>query len=223
MTHEELREWYPLYGLGAASAGARQEIESHLARRCEICTEEAERAQQTAEALRRIAQLRPHARKRVLEAAGLAERRFGSAPFLAAFCLLALFGAFYFSGRERDYATLAERLDGQLRSRTIEATRLQDIVAIVADPDAKSVPFGGTNGIRGRLSVSPAHGAFLTATHLTPGAQYEMSVGATPAGTFQADGSGNATYAWRGTFDPGLAEVRVKAGGAPVITIPPAR
>ena len=40
MTHEELRDLYELYALGALDPGEKAEIEEHLARGCVECKRE---------------------------------------------------------------------------------------------------------------------------------------------------------------------------------------
>lgn len=211
MTHEELRDSYELYILGAADPAERDEIREHLQRGCEVCMAELKRARRMTALLGHAAgeaAPSPKLRKRILASVGVEERHFGWSPFLAAATVLALFAAFYFSGRERDYATLAARLDTQLRTQTIELTRLNEAFAILNGPDTRVTSFG--QGSKGKVFVNPAVGVLLIASNLPKapaGKTYEMWVvpkggkAPVPAGTFQSDASGNAMHIQRGAVD----------------------
>src|SRR5690242_16804190 len=105
MTHEELRDCYELYVLGAAEPAEREEIREHLSRGCEVCMTELKRARRMTAMLSQAAAPAapsPRLRRRILASVGAEQRRFGWTPLLAAAAALALFAAFYFSGRERD-------------------------------------------------------------------------------------------------------------------------
>src|SRR5450759_3465033 len=86
MNCNELREHYELYVIGVAEEPARSEIRAHLNRECEVCTPGIQRAREL------IALLGGTAAR-----AGVEQRRFGWAPFLAAALAMALFAAVYFS------------------------------------------------------------------------------------------------------------------------------
>ena len=211
MTHEELRDSYELYALGVADAAERDEIRAHLARGCEVCMAEVKRARRMSAVLAQAAEpAAPPARlrRRILASAGYEQRRFGWSPFLAAALLMAIFGVFYFSGRERDYVMQSARLDGELRTATIELTRLREAFAIVNGAETKVTTFG--QGPKGRVFVSPAQGVLLIASNLPQapaGKAYEMWVvpkgnkAPLPAGTFRPDGTGSAMHIQRGTVD----------------------
>src|SRR6266536_2808655 len=133
MTHEELRDQYELYALGVADEAERAEIREHLARGCEVCMSEIKRARELATLLGGAsapAAPSPQLRRRILAAAGAEPRRFGWAPFLGLATALSLFGAFYFSSRERQFAEQSAALRAQLGRQTIELTRLNEAFAI---------------------------------------------------------------------------------------------
>ena len=107
MTREELQDSYELYVWAWPATEERDEIRDHLNRGCEVCMAEVKRARHVAALMGQtpaLATPSPKLRKRILASVGFEQRRFGWAPFLAAALLLSLFAAFYFSGRERDFA-----------------------------------------------------------------------------------------------------------------------
>ena len=238
MTHEELRDFYELYAWGVADAAERDEIREHLSRGCEVCMAEVKRARRTAALLGQSADLAtpsPKLRKRILASVGFEQRRFGWSPFLAAATALALFGAFYFSGRERDFATLATRLDNQLRTQTIELTRMNEAFSILNGVDTTVTSFGKgqTQPPKGKVFVNPSQGVLLIASNLpqTPaGKTYEMWVvpkggkAPLPAGTFQSDSNGNAMHIQLGAVDidnaAAVAVTMENEGGAAQPTMP---
>src|SRR5208283_4027196 len=97
MNCEELRDYYGKYACGAAGEPERGEIRAHLDRGCEVCIAGVKRAVEMAAAPPK------------------APRRFGWAPFWAAAAVLSLAAAVYFSGRERQFAEDAQRLQRRLR------------------------------------------------------------------------------------------------------------
>jgi anti-sigma-K factor RskA len=238
VTHEELKDCYELYVWSVAGAEERDEIRDHLNRGCEVCMAEVKRARQMAALMGHTADLAtpsPKLRKRILASVGFEQRRFGWAPFLAAATVLSLFAAFYFSGRERDFATLATRLDGQLRTQTIELTRLNEAFAILngADTTVTSFGKGQAQPPKGKVFVNPSRGVLLIASNLpqTPsGKTYEMWVvpkggkSPLPAGTFQSDAAGNAMHIQRGAVDindaAAVAVTVENEGGAATPTMP---
>ncbi len=238
MTHEELKDSYDLYVWSVAGAEERDEIRDHLNRGCEVCMAEVKRARHVAALVGQtpaLATPSPKLRKRILASVGFEQRRFGWAPFLAAALLLSLFAAFYFSGRERDFATLATRLDGQLRAQTIELTRLNEAMAILNGVDTTVTSFGKgqTQPPKGKVFVDPSRGVLLIASNMpqTPaGKTYEMWVvpkggkAPVPAGTFHSDAAGNAMHIQRGPVDIGAAAAVAvtleNEGGAASPTLP---
>ena len=238
MTHEELKDSYELYAWGVAGSEERDEIREHLNRGCEVCMSEVKRARHMAALMGQTAAAAapsPKLRRRILASVGFEQRRFGWSPFLAAALLLSLFAAFYFSGRERDFATLATRLDGQLRTQTIQLTRMNEAFAILNGVDTTVTSFGKgqTQPPKGKIFVNPSQGVLLIASNLpqTPaGKTYEMWVvpkggkAPLPAGTFQSDASGNAMHIQRGTVDvndaAAVAVTIENEGGSSVPTMP---
>lgn len=234
MTHEELRDSYELYVLGAADAAEDNEIRGHLARGCEICTAQVKRARWMAAALGQLAEpAAPPARlrRRILASTGYEQRRFGLAPFLGAALLMALFGTFYFSGRVRDYATLATRLDGELRGATIELTRLREALAIINGAETKVLTIGPEPQCK--VFVNPEQGVLLLAANLAQppaGKAYEMWVlrrnkkAPLRAGTFRPDSNGSAMHIQRGAVngnDVAAVAVTLESEGGSATPTPP--
>ncbi len=216
MNHEELRDHYELYAMGIADEPERGEIREHLSRGCEVCMAEVKRARRLAALMGGSAPAAapsPKLRRRILASVGYEQNKFGLSPFLAAALLLSLFAVFYFSGRERDFAQLATRLDGQLRSQTIELTRLNEAFAIVNSSDTSVTSFGSgqKQPPKGKVFVNPSQGVLLIASNLPPtqaGKAYEMWVipnggkgTPIPAGVFQSNSDGAAMHIQRGAID----------------------
>jgi hypothetical protein len=228
MNHEELREHYELYAIGVAGEPERSEIREHLNRGCEVCMTEMKRARALAALLGGAAAEAPpppRLRRRILAAAGHEQRRFGWAPLLGLATALSLFGAFYFSSRERQIAANMTALRGQMRQQAIELTQLNEAFAILSGPQTLEVSFG--QGPKGKVYIDRSRGVLLIASNLPPapaGKVYEMwtipkGVGArpVPAGLFQPDPSGGAIHLQRGPVDPNLGVVAVtieNEGGA---------
>jgi anti-sigma-K factor RskA len=236
MNCEELRDQYELYALGVADEPERSEIREHLKRGCEVCMAEVKRARQLAFLMggsAAAAAPSPKLRRRILASVGFEQKRFGMAPFLAAALLLSLFAIFYFSGRERDFAQLADRLEGQLRNQTIELTRLHEAFAILNGPDTTVTSFGA--GAKGKVFVNASQGVLLIASNLPPvqaGKAYEMWVipnggkgQPIPAGTFQSNSDGSAMHIQRGPVDvsnsPVIAVTVEPEAGSPAPTSAP--
>jgi hypothetical protein len=212
MKCEELRDHYELYAMGVADEPERSEIRDHLNRGCEVCMPEVKRARHLLALMGGTAAAAapsPKLRRRILASVGYEQKKFGWSPFLAAALLLSLFAVFYFSGRERDFATLATRLDQQLRGQTIELTRLNEAFAILNGPDTTVTSFRA--GPRGKVFVNPSQGVLLIASNLPQsqaGKAYEMWVipnggkgTPIPAGMFQPQGDGSAMHVQRGPVD----------------------
>jgi hypothetical protein len=203
MNHEELLDCYELYVLGVAGDPERSEIREHLARGCEVCMQNVQRARQLAAMLAATpdaAAPSPRLRRRIMASVGAEERRFGWAPFLAGATLLCLFAAFYFSSRERQFANETILLRDQLRRQAIELTRLNEAFAILGGPGTIEAGFG--QGPKGKVFVNPQRGILLVASNLPPapaGKIYEAWVipksgKPIPAGLFQSDSTGAATH-----------------------------
>jgi hypothetical protein len=235
MNHEELRDQYELYALGAAGEPERTEIREHLSRGCEVCMTEMKRARELTALLGGAAAPMapsPKLRRRILASAGYEQRRFGWAPFLGLATALSLFAAFYFSTRERQFAIQTQLLRDQLRRQTIELTQLNEAFAILSGPSTVEVSFG--QGPKGKVYIERSRGLLLIASNLPPapaGKVYEMwtipkGPGAkpSPAGLFQSDASGAAIHLQRGPVDPNLGVVAVtleNEGGAQAPTSTP--
>jgi hypothetical protein len=133
----------------------------------------------------------PKLRRRILASAGYAP--FGWAPFLAGALLLALSGAYYYSGRERTFALEVVTLRQQLGQQNVTITRFQEALSILRAPDLKQTPFLSAAAV-GKVFVSPRQGILLIGSNLTPapsGKTYQMwwignSGRPVPAGLFQA-------------------------------------
>lgn len=238
MTHEELKDSYQLYAWGIAEAAERDEIREHLNRGCEVCVAELKRAKVNSTLMTQAAPAAapsPRLRKRILASVGFEQRRFGWAPFLAAATVFALFAAFYFSGRERDFATLNTRLDAQLRAQTVELTRMNEAFAILNGVDTMVVSFGKgqTQPPKGKIFVNPSQGVLLIASNLPKppaGKTYEMWMvpkggkAPVPAGMFQTDAAGTAMHMQHGPVDmntaAAVAVTMENEGGATTPTMP---
>jgi anti-sigma-K factor RskA len=234
MTHEELQGEYELYALGVAEEPARGEIRAHLERKCEVCMAEMKRAKRIAAMIGASAASQipsPKLRKRILASAGYEQRSYGLAPWLGALAAICLVAAFYFAGRERSYVEELSNVRTRMRQQNIELTRLTEIMGVVNGADTKVVSFGA--GPKGKVFVNPSSGVVLMATNLPPvpaGKTYEMWVipkGANPlpAGLFQSQADGTATYMFRGPMDiANLSAVAVSvedaAGAAQPTTTP---
>jgi len=218
MNHEELRDQYELYALGAAEDPERNEIREHLSRGCEVCMSELKRARQLTTIIGMASQPTtpsPKLRRRILASVGFEQRRFGWGPFLGLATALSLFAAFYFSTRERQFAIQTVTLRDQMRQQSIELTRLNEAFAILSGPSTIEVGFGA--GARGKVYVDRSRGVVLIASNLPPapaGKLYEMwtiAKGAkpVPAGLFQSESGGAALHVQPGPVDPNVAVVAV--------------
>jgi hypothetical protein len=214
MNCEELSDHYELYAMGAAGEPEKSEIREHLNRGCEDCMAGMKRARSIASFLGGTAPPAapsPKLRRRILASVGVEQRRFGWAPFLAMATALSLFAAFYFSGREREFALTATSLRDQLGRQNVELTRMSEAFAILNGPDTTTVSFGtGKNTPpKGRVFMNPAQGVLLFASNLPQapkGKRYEMWVipkggKPVPAGLFQSESDGTAMHIQRGSLD----------------------
>lgn len=157
----------------------------------------------------------PKLRRRILASAGHEQRRFGWAPWLGLLAALALFAAFYFSTRERQFAIETVSLREQMRRQAIDLTRLNEAFSILSAPGAVVVSFD--QGPNGKLYVDRSRGVLLIAIDLPPapaGKLYEMWTiprGGKPtaAGLFQSAPAGVTLHLQPGPVDPNLAAVSV--------------
>ena len=225
MNCEELHEHYELYAMGVAGEPEKSEIREHLNRRCEVCMAGMKRARTLAALLGGTTPPMapsPKLRSRILASVGVERSRSWWAPVFAVATALALFAAFYFSGREREFAVLANNLRDQLGRQNVELTRLNEAFAILNGPDTTVTSFGAGQPAppKGNVFVNPAQGVLLIASNLPPapaGKKYEMWVipkggKPVPAGLFQSESDGTAMHVQRGTLD-------VSATGAVAVTL----
>jgi hypothetical protein len=233
MNHEELRDHYELYALGAAEEPERGEIREHLSRGCEVCMTEMKRARELSALIGATVVApapSPKLRRRILASVGKEQRRFGWAPFLGLATALALFAAFYFSAREHQMAEQALVTREQMRQQAIDLTRLNEAFAILSGPSTTEVSFG--QGTKGKVYVDRSRGVVLIASNLPPapaGKVYEMwtiakGANPVPAGLFQPDASGNAFHLQRGPVEANVGVVAVTVeneGGAQAPTSTP--
>jgi anti-sigma-K factor RskA len=246
MTHEELRDFYELYALGIAEEPERSEIREHLASACPTCTPGVRHARELITLIgATTSPVEPPARlrKRVLAIAGEpANKRLNWSPVWAAVAAGALIAAVLFNSREHRAAADVARLQSELvraqneaGAQTAELARLNEAIAILNQPDARQVLFGGAapQPPRGRVFLDPRRGVLLLASNLTPapaGKIYEMWIipkggQPVPAGLFQSAGDGTALHLRPGPVDiAGTAAVAVTlevAAGAQVPNLPP--
>jgi anti-sigma-K factor RskA len=212
---EELRDHYDLYALNLAEEPERSEIRAHLDRGCEVCMAELKRARDMAAILSSSpASAAPSGqlRQRILASVGVERRRFGWwAPFWAVAATMAIFAAYYFRGRERDFAALLASAREQQRVQAIELTRLNEAIAILNGPDTTQVFFGQgqKQPPKGKVFLNPTQGVLLIASNLPPaqrGKIYEMWIipkgrMPVPAGLFQSAADGTAMHIQRGPVD----------------------
>lgn len=241
MNCDELRESYELYTLGLAEDPEGSEIRAHLERSCPNCVPGVRHARELMALMGTTAPpAEPPARlrKRVLALAGDQPARrwtWGWAPLWAAVAAGALIAAFVFNSRAQRAAVELARLQSESAAQTRELVRLNEAVAILNQPDAKQVVFGGgtPQPPRGRVFLDPRRGVLLLASNLPQapaGKIYEMWVipkggKPVPAGLFQSAADGTALHVLPGPVDvAGTAAVAVtveRAEGATVPNLPP--
>jgi len=239
MNCDELRDQYELYALGLADEAEQSEIRAHLERDCPNCVPGVRRARGlttligvTVPAAEPPARLR----KRVLALAGEpAASRFNWSPVWAAVAAAALIAAVVFNIRAHRASVELAAAQAESAARTRELARLNEALAILNQPDAKQVVFGGATPQppRGRVFLDPARGVLLVASNLPPapaGKIYEMWVipkggKPVPAGVFQSAPDGTALHVLPGPVNvAGTAAVAVTlelAPGAVVPNLPP--
>jgi len=215
MTCDELRDSYELYALGIADDTERGEIRAHLDRDCPNCVPGVRSGRElmtligaTVPAVDPPARLR----QRVLAIAGApaTSRGYWSAVW-AAVAAVALIAAVLFNSREQRASAELARLQSQARAQATELARLNEAFAILNQPDAKQVVFGGATPQppRGRVFLDPKRGVLLIASNLPPapaGKAYEMWIipkgnKPVPAGLFQSAADGTAINVQPGPVD----------------------
>lgn len=231
MNCDELRDHYELFALGIAEEPERSEIRAHLARGCPTCVPGVRGARElmalvgtTAPAAEPPARLR----KRVLAVAGeQTARRLNWSPVWAAVAAGALIAAIVFNSREHRAAAELARLQSQAAAQTRELARLNEAMAILNQPEARQVVFGGAapQPPRGRVFLDPRRGVLLLVSNLPPapaGKAYEMWVipkakggKPAPAGLFQSAADGTALHVRSGPVD-------VAGTGIVAVTLEPA-
>lgn len=239
MNCDELRESYELYALGIAEEPDRGEIRAHLERDCPTCVPGVRGAREltsligaTAPAVEPPARLR----KRVLAiAGGQTDPLLKWSRLWMAVAAGALIAAVVFSTRAQRTSEELQRVRAESAAQTRELARLSEAFAILNQPDARQVVFGGAapQPPRGRVFLDRTRGVLLLASNLPPapaGKTYEMWVipkGGKPvaAGLFQSAADGTALHLLPGPVNvAGTAAVAVTlevAAGATVPNLPP--
>lgn len=238
MNCDELRDDYELYALGTAEDPELIEIRAHLDRNCPTCVPGVRRARELISLVGAAAPaVEPPARlrKRVLAAVGAqTSSRLNWSPVWAAVAAGAVIAAIIFNVRAFRASAESAQASAELRrvqsesaARTRELARLNEAFAILNQPDAKQVVFGGGAPLppRGRVFLDPVRGVLLLASNLPPapaGKTYEMWVipkakgsKPVPAGLFQSAADGTALHVLPGPVD-------VSATGIVAVTLEPA-
>jgi len=248
MNCDELRDYYELFTLGIAEDPELSEIRAHLERACPTCVPGVRGARELTTligATAPVAEPPARLRKRVLAiAGGQTGLRLNWSPVWAAVAAGAVIAAVVFNIRAHRASVELAQAAAELRlvqsesaAQTRELARLNEAFAILNQPDAKQVVFGGAapQPPRGRVFLDPARGVLLLASNLPPapaGKTYEMWVipkakgsKPVPAGLFQSAADGTAMHVLPGPVDvAGTAAVAVTveiAAGAQVPTLPP--
>ena len=231
MNCDELRDDYELYTLGIADEPERSEIRAHLERDCPTCVPGVRGARELTTLIGATAPMvEPPARlrKRVLAiASGQTAPRLNWSRLWVAVAAGALIAAVVFSTRAQRASAELQRVQAESAAQTRELARLNEAFAILNQPDARQVVFGGAPAQppRGRVFLDPARGVLLLASNLPPapaGKAYEMWVipkakgsQPVPAGLFQSAADGTALHVLPGPVD-------VAGTGAVAVTLEPA-
>jgi len=239
MNCDELRDSYELYALGIAEEPERNEIRAHLERDCPTCVPGVRGARELTTLIgASVPAVEPPARlrKRVLAIAGGQ-----TGPLLKwsrlwiAVAAGALIAAVVFNTRAQRASEELARVQAESAAQTRELARLNEAFAILNQPDARQVVFGGAapQPPRGRVFLDRTRGVLLLASNLPPapaGKTYEMWVipkggKPVPAGLFQSAPDGTALHLLPGPVNvAGTAAVAVTlevAAGATVPNLPP--
>ena len=234
MTCEELKEEYELYALGLSGDVEREELEHHLQTGCSTCSAGIKRALLTnASILQLTPDLKPPAslRNRVLASVGVQAKPWGwisgLAAALAALCITVLWIGDHDRNNQATLAGVQQQLEigkQQLQSSKSEYAQVQQALSMLNEPETRQVIFGAgkPQPPHGRVFVNARRGVLLLASNLPPapsGKTYQLWVipkgGAPrPAGLFQSDAGGNATYLSQGALD-------ISQTGAVAVTLEP--
>ena len=219
MTCDQLRDEYELYAMGLADEPEKSELGEHLESGCKVCVDGVRRARELVALMATTApQVEPSAklRRRVMASVGAEEKASPGwnwilTPALAAVSAMSLATAVYFYGRDHDTGLRLARFQAEVRSQTIELTRLNEALAMLNQPETRQVTFGEgqPKPPRGRVFVNPKGGVLLMASILPAapeGKTYEMWLipktgNPVPAGLFQSDTQGAAMHLQRLTVD----------------------
>ena len=206
MTCDELRGEYELYALGVTDDPAAPELREHLERGCATCTAGVRSARGLAAMLAATAPAMapsPRLRRRILASVGVERRGFGWTPLWVAVSALSLVSVMYFYGRDHDNGIQMLKFQAQAREQAIELARLNDMLAILNQPETRQASFGESQPKpRGKVFANPKLGVLLLASDLPPapaGKIYEMWLipktgNPAPAGLFQSDAEGSAMH-----------------------------
>jgi len=237
MTCEELQDDYELHALGLLEEPESMELEEHLRRGCATCRHGLQRAIALNSAILALApDVAPpkRLRRRVLASIGMEQSSWAwiSAWGLATAALLMC--VLWLSVEERRRTDELATARAEIVKSHGELSQVQAALAMLNEPEAKQVTFGGgqPQPPRGRFFVHKDRGVLLLASNLPPvpaGKTYELWViprgGAPkPAGLFQSDASGTVMYFSRGPVDPATAAVAVSIepeAGSPAPTTTP--
>jgi anti-sigma-K factor RskA len=246
MTCDELLDYYELYALGLAEDPEWSEIRAHLARNCPTCIPGVRSARELISLIGAAAPaVEPPSRLRDRVLAipgGQKASRWNWSPVWAVVAACALIATVIFSVRaHRASAELAQagvelgRVQAESASQSRELARLNEAFAILNQPDARQVVFGGATPQppRGRVFLDPKRGVLLLASNLPPapaGKIYEMWVipkggKPVPAGLFQSTPDGTALHVLPGAVNvastAAVAVTLEQASGATVPNLPP--
>ena len=225
MTCQELNEMFELYALGALEPAEKAEIDDHLARGCENCSQALSAALALNAGVFTLAPaVKPRGRlkRRLLTSVGVHYPGWGWVWALGAACLLLVAAWLGIEERNRTYE-LADARRALLESDQ-QRDRLTQALQFLSDPATRPASFGRgqTAPPRGYVFLHPQMGVLLIASNLPaagPGETYEMWVipkgGAPrPAGLFQSDGM-RALYILNGPVDVSMI-------GTVAVTLEPA-
>ena len=165
MTHAEMNELYELYVLGAIEPELAGEIEEHLRTGCTHCTEQIQRARDTAAVLSFLAEAQePPARLRSRVLASVQpfprERKWLFAVAgLSAACVALLIVAVWDGNSLR-----ASR--ARIASLLTERQQLQETVEILSKSDTRAVQFGRAAEPHGRVFINRNNGIIFVGSAL---------------------------------------------------------
>ena len=227
MTCAELADSYELHAMRLLEEPERAELEEHLLRGCEQCTQGMRRAMEinvSVMALAPEAQVPKRLRRRVLASVGVESPHWGWTLGWLTVTASLLVGVLWFSVQDRRRTAELAEARRAVAGSNVELTKAQEALAILNQPETKQVVFGGAQPAppKGRIFIHRTGGVLLLAANLPPagpGRTYELWVipkgGAPrPAGLFQSDERGNAMFFSKGAVD-------VAALGAVAVSLEP--